>query len=142
MRPARSQQGFTLVAVIFLVVVLGGAVTLIASLAAQSAGQYSQNLLQTQARLAAQAGIEWATQSLVTVSDAGRGNHCANNINSATVSVPAYNDYSVTLIRCVRRRYSNDNVILYDLTATAEYGQIDDPDYVWTELNATLEFDN
>lgn len=140
MTSPRQQQGFTLVAVIFLVIVLGGALAIMATLSSQSTGQITQNLLQSRARLAAQAGLEWATQRLVTETDSNRATLCSATLQGANVQVPAYHpDFSVSLL-CQRRPYSNSAIVLYDLTARAEYGQLGAPDYVWTEQNATLEF--
>lgn len=135
-RPARQQEGFTLVAVIFLIVVLGGALALMATLSIQSSGQVSQNLLQSRARLAAQAALQWATQQLVTDSD--QTTLCSNELQNTAVPVLAYPTISVTL-DCQQRQYHNSNIHLFDLSARAEYGQLGAADYVWTEQHATLE---
>lgn len=139
MNAAQRQSGFTLVAVIFLIVVIGGALSLLATLSGRSLAQVNQNLLQTQARLAAQAGLEWGTQRLVIGSD--RPSACSTELNGASVTVPAYPNIVVTL-NCQQRRYNNDRSWLFDLSASAEYGQLNNADYVWTEQHATLEFDN
>lgn len=150
MKSPKQQQGFTLVAVIFLVIVLGGALAIMATLSSQSTGQFTQNLLQSRARFAAQAGLEWGTQQLVTVTPEHRIELCIPGVDvidstndfmdDVEVDVPAYPDITVRLI-CVQRQYSNNsNILLYDLTARAEYGQLGATDYVWTEQNATLEF--
>ena len=137
MTSPQRQQGFTLVAVIFLIIVLGGALALLATLSTQSSGQITQNLLQSRARLAAQAGLEWGTQLLVTAGDPATA--CTGTLAGASVTVPAYPTISVSLL-CQQRQYGNPAIVLYDLTARAEYGQLGAADYVWTEQNATLEF--
>jgi len=64
----------------------------------------------------------------------------SSTIDGANIQVPAYDpDFNVTLL-CQQRQYSNSAVVLYDLTARAQYGQLGNADYVWTEQNATLEF--
>ncbi|PTY38642.1 hypothetical protein BGP77_10690 [Saccharospirillum sp. MSK14-1] len=138
MTSPKHQQGFTLVAVIFLIVVLGGALTLMATLSSQSSGQFTQNLLQSRARYAALAGLEWGTQQLVIASNPGnRTNTCNGSLQTNALPVPAYANVTVSL-SCVQRQYGSTR--LFDLTARAEYGQIGNADYVWTEQNATLEF--
>lgn len=136
MKQPRPQQGFTLVAVIFLILVIGGALALLATLAIQSTDQGTQNLLQSRARYAALAGLEWGTQHLVAGDPATL---CTGTLAGASVTVPAYPTISVSLL-CQQRQYGNPAIVLYDLTARAEYGQLGAADYVWTEQNATLEF--
>ncbi|MEP4548323.1 MAG: hypothetical protein ABJ000_19250 [Saccharospirillum sp.] len=132
----KPQQGVALVAVIFLIVVIGAALVVISRLSISSSAQVTQNLLQSRARQAASAGLEWATQRLV---EEGSGACVANT----TVTVPAYSDYTVT-VRCTEGRYNRPNpvaqrVYLYRLTAQAAFGNLNDANYVWTHRNATVE---
>lgn len=132
----KPQQGVALVAVIFLIVVIGAALVVISRLSISSSAQVTQNLLQTRARQAASAGLEWATQSLV---EQGATACTANT----TVAVPAYSDYTVT-VRCTEGVYNRPNpasqrVFLYRLTAEASFGNMNDTNYVWTQRNATVE---
>ncbi|WP_108126233.1 type II secretion system protein [Saccharospirillum mangrovi] len=138
MTPTRRQGGFTLVAVIFLIVVLGGAITLLATLSTQSTAQLNQNLLQSRARLAALAGLEWATQRLVT--DVDPETFCTDSMQNVAVPVPAYPSINVTLL-CTARSYDGGETALLNVRARAQTGQLGAVDYVWTEQNATLEFD-
>lgn len=138
MKQPIPQQGFTLVAVIFLILVIGGALALLANLAIQSTDQGTQNLLQSRARYAALAGLEWGTQHLVTAGDTNsRTSLCSGLLQTTNLTVPAYSNVTVSL-GCVRSQYGSIN--LFELTARAEYGILGDADYVWTEQNATLEF--
>lgn len=138
MKPPIQQQGFTLVAVVFLILVIGGALALLATLSTQSTNQGTQNLLQSRARYAALAGLEWGTQRMVTANNAGnRASLCGGALQANNLAVPAYANFTVSLT-CVRRQYGSTN--LFELTARAQYGNLGDADYVWTEQNATLEF--
>ncbi len=132
----KPQQGVALVAVIFLIVVIGAALVVISRLSVSSSIQVTQNLLQTRARQAAAAGLEWATQQLVEQG----GPACSAN---TTVAVPAYSDYTVT-VHCTEGVYNKPNpasqrVFLYRLTAEAAFGSMNDANYVWTQRNATVE---
>lgn len=132
----KPQQGVALVAVIFLIVVIGAALVVISRLSISSSAQVTQNLLQTRARQAASAGLEWATQQLVEQGATA----CSGN---TTVAVPAYSDYTVTVL-CSEGVYNKPNpasqrVFLYRLTAQAAFGSMNDANYVWTQRNATVE---
>lgn len=132
----KPQQGVALVAVIFLIVVIGAALVVISRLSISSSAQVTQNLLQTRARQAASAGLEWATQQLVEQGATA----CSAN---TAVTVPAYSNYTVT-VRCTEGVYNRPNpasqrVFLYRLTAEAAFGSLNDANYVWTQRNATVE---
>lgn len=132
----KPQQGVALVAVIFLIVIIGAALVVMSRLSISSSVQVTQSLLQTRARQAASAGLEWATQQLVEQGATA----CSSN---TTVAVPAYSDYSVT-VRCTEGEYNRPNppsqqVYLYRLTAEAAFGNMNDANYVWTQRNATVE---
>ena len=132
----KPQQGVALVAVIFLIVVIGAALVVISRLSISSSAQVTQNLLQSRARQAASAGLEWATQRL---GEEGSGACAADT----TITVPAYSDYTVT-VSCTERAYNRPNpvsqrVFLYRLTAEAAFGNMNDANYVWTQRNATVE---
>lgn len=129
------QQGFTLVAVIFLIIVIGGALTLLATLSSQSSHQITQNLLHSQARYAALAGLEWGKQQLVSTSNPST--LCGSTSLNTLVKVPAYANIRVTL-SCLARPYASTG--LFELTAAAEYGRLGDADYVWTQQEVTLGF--
>jgi len=130
------QQGVALVAVIFLIVVIGAALVVISRLSISSSAQVTQNLLQMRAHRAASAGLEWATQRLVEEGATA----CSAE---TTVTVPAYGDYTVT-VRCTEGVYNRPNpaaqrVFLFRLTAEAAFGTLNDANYVWTQRNATVE---
>lgn len=132
MKAPNRQRGVALVAVIFLIVVIGAALTVMARLSTQSNAQINQSLVQARARQAAGAGIEWAIQRLVEDASA-----CAS---STTVSIPAYSDYTVA-VTCTSGGYNrpNQRITLYRLTAQAEVGTADSPEHGWARLEASIE---
>jgi len=132
-QPSR-QSGVALVAAIFLIVVIGGAVTLLASLAVRNTAQATQTLLSMRAQSAAQAGLEMAVQQLV------ESESCDLVTNSLTPA--ALPGFTVT-INCddddADYGRPSQSFTLFSLTATASFGNPTDSDYVWTEINATVE---
>lgn len=132
----KKESGIALIAAIFLVVVIGVALIVLASLTVRNTQQSTQNLLKARAGLAASAGLE-ATVQRIILAPAATG--WCNNTASA-VTIPAYTDFTVQ-VSCVRNDYNrpSQQIALYTLTATAEYGSSNDNDYVWTEISATIE---
>lgn len=132
----KKESGIALIAAIFLVVVIGVALIVLASLTVRNTQQSTQNLLKARAQLAASSGLE-ATVQRIILAPAATG-WC--NGSAASVNVPAYSDFSVQ-ITCSENSYNRPSqaIALYTLSATAEYGSSDDIDYVWTEISATIE---
>jgi type II secretory pathway pseudopilin PulG len=133
----KKQQGVALIATIFLVVIIGALVVLLGTLSLRNTEQTTQSLLQIRAQQAVNSAQEYAVQSLIETDGAS----CASVLNNATLSIPEYSNYSVQLT-CSSTDYNrpSQQITLYQLIATAEYGSVDDTDYVWTKLEATVEF--
>lgn len=132
MRSPRRESGVALVAAIFLIVVIGLAITLLTSLTVRNTGQMTQTLLSIRAQSAAQAGLEMAIQQLV------ESGNCGAVTN--TLTPDALSDFTVT-VSCDSAQYGRpaQSFTLFSLTATASHGNPADNDYVWTEINATVE---
>lgn len=127
----KRESGIALIAAIFLVVVIGAALVILATLSVRNSQQTTQNLLQARAYLSASAALEYAVQTIVETAS------CPTN---GPVSVPSYSDFSVNL-NCSSNAYNrpSQEITLFELTATAEFGTVDSADYVWTEQKATIE---
>jgi type II secretory pathway component PulK len=132
----KKESGIALIAAIFLVVVIGAAFIVLASLTVRNTQQSTQNLLKARAQLAANAGLE-ATVQRIILNPTATG-WCNNT--ATTVNVAAYSNFTVQ-VNCDRSDYNrpSQQIALYTLTATAEYGSSNDNDYVWTEISATIE---
>ena len=130
--PQRA-RGFVLVMVIFLIVVLGGAVVAISQLTVDTSATQNQALQTTRARLLNQSGIEVATHYLVTT-DSPDGTECAQNVYNAT-EFPGL-DLELT---CSVRSY--EGVELWTLTATSQSVNLTttDQEYVWQRMTAVVE---
>ena len=133
----KRQQGVALVAAIFIVVIIGAALLVMATLSVRTSEQTTQNLLQIRAQFAANAAIEERVQRLTEGNEADCSNGTAS---SSTISVPAYSEFTVTL-DCLYSDYNRpaQQIRLFELSAVAEYSSPDNPDYVWAEVNASVE---
>ncbi len=133
----KKQQGVALVAAIFIVVIIGTALVVMATLSVRTSEQTTQNLLQIRAQFAASAAIEERIQRLIegTITDCSQG-----TAGSSAISVPAYSEFTVTL-SCLFNQYNRpaQRISLYELSAIAVYSSPDNPDYVWAEVNASVE---
>lgn len=124
-----KQRGFSLVAALFLIVVLA----LLGLFAVRITGGQQQTvnlaLLSARALSAANAGIEWGAYQAL------KNTTCANstlNLNEA-----ALNGFTVT-VQCTQTTLSEQGapVTLYDLTASARYGTYGQPDFVQRTVRA------
>ncbi|MEJ2042849.1 MAG: hypothetical protein P8X74_01345 [Reinekea sp.] len=133
----KNQRGIALIAAIFLVVVIGSALAILASLSIRTQQQTNQSLLKMRAQFAASAAIDAQVQKLIEEDSSGCNE---GSPISTAMTIQAYNDFNVT-VRCSFQRYNrpSQEVRVYNMTAVAEYGAPDQADYVWTELNASAE---
>ncbi len=132
MTPSK-QRGVALIAAIFLIVIVGAAVVLLAQLSLRNSQQTTQSLLHFRAEQAVNAAQEYAVQALVLGSDCG-------SIASSNIAIPDYSGFTVQL-SCTTQTYNRPSqlVTLINITTTAEYGTKGKADYTWTELNSTIE---
>ena len=127
-RTLKSAQGFTMVAVIFLIVVLGSALGFMLRMLSNSTEIRNIDLLSVRAEQAAWAGIDWGIYQITEATSC---------VGSSAVSVAAYSDYSIT-VECTLTTYSGD-IDIYHLSATAEYGTFAEPEYVWRKFEVSVE---
>lgn len=139
MTAAKQQRGVALVAVIFLIVVIGAALVVLARLSTQSNAQITQSLLQARGKQAALAAAEFGIQRLV---ESGSPGTLCSGWSNTTVSVPAYAAFTVQ-ISCSQSTYQDNNPSaqfeLYRLVSEAQYGNLGDPDYTWVRLESAIE---
>ncbi len=125
--------GFVLPAVVFLIVVLGGAAIAIAQLTADNTGSNNQALQQARARLMAQSAIDVAVHRLVTDNSTA----CSD-----APGFPADNFPGLSVsITCEENIYGSEGVALWNIIATASSDSLNttDPEYVWQRQRATVE---
>jgi hypothetical protein len=134
-RPA--ERGVALIAAIFLVVIIGGGVVLLSTLSLRSSQQTTQNLLQIRAQLSVAAALEYGVQRLV------EGDTCADldATNNIALTIEAFPGF-VTTLNCVQNDYIGPppNVTsILTMGAVTEWGSANDDDYVWAQLESTIE---
>ncbi len=130
----KNQRGIALIAAIFLVVVIGAALVLLATLSLRGSQQTTQNLLQMRANAAAQAAIDYGVQLLIS------GTNCSAPSLQGSVAVPAYADFTTNL-SCRQNNYNRTSqaISIIELSVVVEYGTADSPDYVWVNQKTTVE---
>ncbi len=129
------QSGFSLVAAIFVLIVVTLVVVGMARLAGNQHGTLSLGVQQARAYQAARAGLEWA----VAQANAGQ---CAA---SASISLQGSSlaEFDGVQVNCIRTAYNGDDgsvLGLYQLTAQAQNGAPGSrPDYAFRRLSALVE---
>ncbi len=124
--PAK-QQGFALVASVFLIVVLGLAGIFMVRFSGTVQSGQTQLLMAQRAKQAANAAIEYGVYQVVNGT-------CAA---STLLSVAAYSQFDAT-VTCDAKSYFA-GITLYTIQGTASYGTMGEPDYVWRQYQVVVE---
>lgn len=132
--PARRarQQGFAIVAGIFLLMLLAALGALMVTFSNVQHATSAQDMQGTRAYQAARAGLEWGIYRARIAAS------CA-----ATSALPALVDdlapFTVT-VECVSTAYTEGagGGTMYDITSTAKSGAVGSPHYVERQLRATV----
>jgi MSHA biogenesis protein MshP len=128
-----KQNGFSLVAAIFILVVLA----LLGSYMVRLAGTQRTTTLYAiqgaRAYQAARAGIEWSIARIVV------GGACSDITGSSPMNFAGINDFSVTLT-CSRQTYSEglDNPNVFRITAFSEFASYTSPYYISRKLEVSI----
>lgn len=128
MRPEARQQGFGLVAAMFVIIIIAAVIAAMAHLAVTQNSTSSLAIQQARAYQAAQAGLEYGIARVM----AGAG--CAGfALDGFAIGVVCTPQAAVAVPE------ENQAVTFYSITATAEYGSAGDPDYAFRRLTAVVE---
>ncbi|WP_137820502.1 hypothetical protein [Pseudomonas sp. 2FG] len=133
-RSERSEQGFALVAALFVMVVIALVVVAMARLSANQHGTNSLAIQQARAYEAAQAGLEWGINQAL----AGNCQPVPTAVGLAGSNLAEFN----LLVVCSVAAYVENGaaVNIYRLTATADNGNpANRPDYAYRQLTAVVE---
>ena len=131
--------GFSLVSVMFLLIVLAGLAGRMATVGGVQHLTVAQSVLGTRAHFAARSGIEWAIDDITNT--AAVNLDCAPGSVSFSLTGGATAGFDVALGCAVTPVVEGSTVYsLYELTATATRGSIGDTDYVARTLVATVAF--
>lgn len=130
--PSR-QRGFTLVAALFLIVVLAALGIAIVTISGVQRQSVNLSLKETQAYFAARSGLEYASWFATQNPAAG----CTN-----TALAPGGNQLTgmTTTLACASSTHTENGSTLYvySYTSVASYGTYGQPDYVSRTLSATI----
>lgn len=138
----QQSKGFALVAAIFLLVAVGGVTLMMSKL---SISQSSVNVFAAQnarATQAAYSGLEWAI--FQRSSPNPNPDPCPSLGGTAVVTALAPINGMAVSVSCIspRQNYveAGRQLQLATITVTAQFGELGDPDYVFKQVGATLEF--
>ncbi|MCJ8168413.1 hypothetical protein [Atopomonas sediminilitoris] len=128
----RREQGFSLVAAMFLMIVVASVVIAMARLSANQSATGSLLIQQARAYQAARAGLEWG------IYQALNGGGCTGT----PTMTGSLSEYSVS-VTCTPTGYTGDDgnpLTIYRLSAAAQNGSPDTrPDYAFRRLDAVVE---
>lgn len=135
----RHERGFSLIAALFVMIVVALAVVVMARLSADTSGAFSLSLQQARAYQAARAGIEWGIRKAV------KDGSCAS---SASLTLDGgLAEFSGVRVSCEVRNYpareNGKTLRLYSLTAVAQNAASPSTrsDYAYRKLEARVETD-
>ncbi|RME36080.1 MAG: hypothetical protein D6786_00020 [Gammaproteobacteria bacterium] len=138
MRRERA-RGFTLVAAIFLIVVLAALALTLANIAATSRQVSTLSIMAARARSAAQGGVEWAIwQALNSPATL----NCGNPAGTSFVIAGGVLDGFVIRVVCSEQAGIIEGATgpysVYSLTVDASRGNVGEPDYLHHTILATV----
>ncbi len=138
--PARQQRGFGLVAAMFLIIVVAGAIAAMWRMSVSQTATSNLSVQQSRAYQAARAGIEWG------ISRALSGNCSLANprFTPGGFASPFRVDVSCTVIEgeTALPEEGVSTITFFNITSAAEYASPGSPDYVYRRLNAVVEKDD
>jgi len=132
----QKQHGFGLVAAMFLIIVIAGAIAAMWRISATQTATSSLALQQARAYQAARAGLEWGIWHFLN-----------GSCDSASFQVPEFDGFQVT-VDCPsdqRMEYTDlheeqpQSMVSQKIIATATYAVVGTPDYVYRQLSAVVE---
>jgi len=129
----RRQQGFSIVAAIFILVILGLLGGYMVRLSGTQFSTFNQALQGARAYQAARAGVEWAAARI------GHGGNCADINAQSAMTFSGLDGFSVRL-SCSAETFSeaDQTPTVYHLNALSQFGAYTDADYVAREIAVTL----
>jgi len=133
-----KQKGVALIAVIFIMIVVGSAITMMMQFTSINQANFDQSVQMSRAQLAAKSALAWG------IYHAKNDNNCSNArlpdsaTPSDTMTLTAFTGFDMT-VSCILNEY-NGGISIMKITATAEYGSNPSSnDYAWRSISATVE---
>ena len=139
----RIPRGFALIAVIFIMVIMSGAVLMMSRFADMQSAERSMDIMGARAQSSARSALQWVIKRVQENSA-----NCAtdNNRSFDMHSESDLSSFRVTTF-CTPRTYTEEGVTItiFDLTAQAETNGLtadNTGEYVFRRLSAVVEFEN
>lgn len=136
-----KQSGFSIVVAIFILVVLSVLAVSMVSLYVGQQTNSSRDLQGARAYQAARAGMEWGVYQVMSPENATAVTapyNCAGSMGTPTFS-GALQNFTVNVSCSVTSTTEGSNTIrVYQITSTATFGSLPNPDYVERQLIARL----
>ncbi|SFJ62033.1 MSHA biogenesis protein MshP [Stutzerimonas kunmingensis] len=132
----QKQHGFGLVAAMFLIIIIAGAIAAMWRISTTQTATSSLALQQARAYQAARTGLEWGIWHFLN-----------GSCDSASFQVPEFDGFQVT-VDCPsdqRMEYTDlheeqpQSMVSQNIIATATYAVVGTPDYVYRQLSAVVE---
>lgn len=129
----RYRKGFSLISVIFLLVVLAVVITYAVTISGVQQQTSAFSVLSSRAVFAAESGAEWAIQSVLS------NNSCGAFPASFTLSGGAADGFQIDA-ECSLSTYTENPDIynVYRLEIIAHLGSVSDPDYISRRVRARV----
>lgn len=137
----RRAQGMALIAVIFIMIVMSGAVLMMSRLADMQAAERTMDVMAARANSAAKSGLRWGVKEIQDV------NSGSCPFTNETFTLDGESDLGgfVVTVTCSPVAYTEgiDTVTLYDLVSEARFSAIDTTgEYVFRRLTAVVELES
>lgn len=126
----QQQRGFGIVAALFLIIVIAGAIAAMWRISVTQTATSSLALQQARAYQAARAGLEWGIYQAI------KSENC-----NAEFSPAGMEDFwvEVTCSSSVPAEGEGEEINFYSLSSKAQYSSPGNPDYVYRKLEAMVE---
>ncbi len=145
----QAQRGVALMTMIFILVVMGSAVTFMARLSLTQNSATSQAVLASRAKYAAMSGIfwmayqlNWNTESTGDASDATDGDSACTSSDDEVINNLAgdLSGFTVT-VNCDSSQYTegSNTIYIFNVTSTAEFGSLGDDNYAYKQVTVVME---
>jgi len=133
-----NQKGVALIAVIFIMIVVGSAIGVMVKFASINQADFDQSLQITRAELAAKSALAWGIYHAKNDDDCSNARLPDTANPTDTMTLSAFTGFEMT-VSCILNEY-NGGISIMKITATSQFGNdASANDYVWRSISATVE---
>lgn len=138
LKKPKPSQGMALVAVVFLMVIMSGAVLMMSRLSDMQNAERTLEILSVRAQSAAQAGLEWAVWKIDNAAA------CVTSPSSLSLSEADLVGFTVS-VTCTSTSYTEglNTITTFSVTSAATYQDYDGgSEYVFRRVSAVIELES